>query len=805
VIINVEVEGVALSEAATSTLSAGEFHYDVDDGTLYVRLSDDSDPANSQVFVTYRYFFASSPISLPYDLNTGAEVFYDGRLNSTSPISYALDDENIGIALETNTTVQLNNTDGFFDSIYETLFWEYKDVKIYQYSGDLSAVTEAQKIFDGTIEDKSYNYSSISFKCKDFVYKLRQELTVENFDSSDGDVADTFLDTPKRRIYGKVDNARCVPIDNVLDGYTLTGTATATTGGTTVTGTGSSYLDEVSPNDKLVVTLVTGDIVELNVVSVDSDTQITVDSDIDIGFSALAIKNVPEIPYRKKNRNWHIAGHKLRAPSTTITAVIQANRITVADVSDFEEDDRILVNGTEVATISQISSNTLILNQNLGTLPSIGQTVLKEPVSRAFIGTREIIIERDFTVSNTSTDAILQIKNTAEFNLARVKTDTTGSFTFTNASRTVSVSGIDALNILKPRDWIKPDDITYSTYYEILAVAESSITLRVAFAEATTTDGANYKNVEIINDETPVTVNCVGKELSSTWLKTAAHVVEDLITNDAGLTINQASFDAAKTANDYAMSYIVPKNIGEINVKITDVINDINSSVFGSVFLNNSLEIAYNILAPDKPSDFTLVNSDDIVGTVRIDSKNDSIRTVNARYRPFYDRFQNENTSLFYSFTNTFNTRSIGSTEDREIFIYVYDTDVAQTLAQRYAYYNSLSRSIVSFKTKLQLTTRTLNDKIKLNLRRLYTRFGGQDAQKIGSITKITKTANDTSVELNDFSNLFNRSANWSENTANAYSSADNDEKILNGYWCDSTKEVPNVASESEIGQNRWN
>ena len=42
----------------------------------------------------------------------------------------------------------------------------------------------------------------------------------------------------------------------------------------------------------------------------------------------------PKIAYRAKNRLWHIAGHKLRAPSTVITATSQNNRFTVSDVDD---------------------------------------------------------------------------------------------------------------------------------------------------------------------------------------------------------------------------------------------------------------------------------------------------------------------------------------------------------------------------------------------------------------------------------------------------------------------------------------
>ena len=803
VIINVEDDGTALTEAASSSVSAGEWFYDVDDGTLYVHLSGSSDPADSDVYITYRYFFSNIPINLPYDLSTGAEVFYDGRFNGFSPISFDLDDENVGIAIESNTSVTIENTDGFFDDIFDVLFWEYKTIRIYQFSSNLAA-TEAQKVFEGVIEDKAFSQSKVTFKCKDFVYQLRQDVVLENFDSSDGDVPDTYLDKPKRRIYGQVEKARCVPIDAIKNGYELTGTITATTGGTTLTGSGTSFLDEVSPNDKITFFIGGQDVTEeLNVKSVDSDTQITVDDTIKVGISSATGYNVPEIPWRKKNRNWHIAGHKLRAPSTTITAVVSANRITLASVADFFVNDRILVDGSEVATISNISGNTLTLNQNLNTIPSISDTVTKEPVSRVFVGVQEYVIERDFTVSNTSTDAILQFKNTAEFNVASLKVST-GSFTFTNASRTVTVSGIDALNIFKPRDWIKPDDITYSTYYEILAVAESSITLRVAFADGTTTDGALYKNVNIIGDESVAVVNCVGKELSSTWLKTGAHAVEDLITNDAGLTVNASSFTKAKGDAPYILSYIIPKEIGDEAPSIRETIDDINKTVFGSLFLNSDLEISYSVVSPQKPANFTLVEQDDIIGDFRVSCKNEVIRKFKASYRPFYDTVLGENTFKSYEYQNTFVTRAIGATEDRDITIFLYNDADAEIITQRYAYISSLSRSLVTFKTDLRLTNLSLNSVLKINFRRLYKRFGNRDRIKLGLISKITKSNNTVQVELNDLGNLYNRVANWSANTASAFSGASDEEKALNGYWVDNTREVPDTSSEAEKDQNRF-
>ena len=59
------------------------------------------------------------------------------------------------------------------------------------------------------------------------------------------------------------------------------------------------------------------------------------------------------------NRRWHIAGHKLRAPSTTVSSATQPNRLTVVDATDLESGDLISVAG-ESAFIKRVSGSELV-------------------------------------------------------------------------------------------------------------------------------------------------------------------------------------------------------------------------------------------------------------------------------------------------------------------------------------------------------------------------------------------------------------------------------------------------------------
>ena len=127
----------SLTEASSSTLNAGEWFYDLETSICYIRMSDDANPNTKNIVANYRLFYANAPLDLPYDLLTGGDVHYEGCLSGNSPISKSLDSEQLGVALESATTVSFNNGSGLFDDIYDTLFWENKRVRLYSFNENI--------------------------------------------------------------------------------------------------------------------------------------------------------------------------------------------------------------------------------------------------------------------------------------------------------------------------------------------------------------------------------------------------------------------------------------------------------------------------------------------------------------------------------------------------------------------------------------------------------------------------------------------------------------------------------------------
>ncbi len=221
-VVGVRQDATALTSVASiaAISSAGKWFFDADTKTLYVQSTGSVDPGTLWTDVTYRLFFSNAPIDLPADLNTAKEVPYDARLMKTSKFKDKFDKDQKGIALEGTGTVSLHNNDSFFEQIYDKLIWENKTAKVFSYHRDLP-LSEKVTLFNGVITNKDFDDEEVSFDIKNFIYRLRTDLDLGLYSASDGDLADSLIGRPKRRIYGRVDGLLCDSVSNMQGNYEL--------------------------------------------------------------------------------------------------------------------------------------------------------------------------------------------------------------------------------------------------------------------------------------------------------------------------------------------------------------------------------------------------------------------------------------------------------------------------------------------------------------------------------------------------------------------------------------------------------
>lgn len=788
----------ALTADTSEAVALNKFYYKPETKELFINVG--LDPITVNAILTYRLCFSSAPVNLPYDMIAGFDTEYEPRLKDLGDIKLELDFENQGIALETNSSVSLENTDGYFDDKFDVLIFENQRAIFYSYGLEI-APAESRIIFDGFMETKSFTPSDVKLTLKDQFKKLRDRMQMDLFTTADGNLTDSNLNKPKRRLYGKFDHLETVGIDKILTGYSLSGSHSIDQLGTTLNGTGTAYLDELSPEDELIITI-EGEEYRYTVDTVDSNTLATLSDVSEVPFSG-AVFVSPKVPWRKRNREWHIAGHKLREVSTTVSEFITPTRIRLTDTTDVTPGDLALVDGTDYVTIVRVSGDQVVLDQALSTNLVGGESFTILPVSSAYQDDRAFEQGRDYTVLNTATDAVVVLEDLAEFNITGQKL-TPATFVFTNGSRNVTCStvGLDLKTILQTRDWLRADSITRPEWYEILQVDETSLVLRTAFTASSFTGTAIRKNMNYIGDETLITVDCRGVEVAGEWKYSAARAVKHILETDLGsANINTATFTQAHEDAPQYLSYAIPEKPGSEAPVIRDTIAKINQSVLAAIYQDPNFDFAMTLLQSDKPEDLETLSDDDVL-SFSVNTKQSIANLVSLSYRPFVDVLTGKDVFKLQEVDNDFVNETSQIQNTHVAKAYIYDDAAAETHAQRLGFIKSVTNTLITVKGKIDLVRFGIGDRIGLAFDRMFTRYGNESNQRVGIVYGVQSDEASASISLNDYNGVFTRVPAIAPDDAADYSSASDSDKSKWGYVCDNDSETPDGISNASLGNN---
>ena len=798
---DIKQSGVSLERVySLGEVIEGTFFYSYNNKTVYFHLYNDEDPKDESVGIVHIFFFSNAPTILSWDIEDGDEVEWLPLVESIGSVGQRLDDEVTGIVLESSSDIKLINSHGFFDDIFDFLIWENKRVDFYSWIYGTEK-SEIKKIFEGVVESKDFDPQSVTFRVKDFVYRLRDFLKLPLFNESDGRINPSLNETPKRRIYGQVQQVKTVCLDNVLDGFELTGLISIANGSNELIGSGSMFLSELGFGDEIIFSLA-GQDYKFGIESVVSDTLAYVNNESEVTINLLTGKNLPSVNYKFNNRNWHIAGHKLRQANAVIAEVVSNNRFIVDSSQDIFAGDQVLIN-TDLVTIRRISGNEIVTETAVFPIPEVSDIITKLPIQKVYFGQNELIYLRDWTYVN-STESIININEDAEFNIAQDKLISI-NLTFTNGSRSITTAATaDFRSIIKNNDFIRKNSIVSgeNDYYEIIEVKEQEILLRTPFTGTTQSITAYYRNVDHINDESIITCDCLGMEYNGSWIKTPSNAVRHMLLSDAAFdSVDETSFERANADCDYILSIVMPDAFESDPPSIRDTITRINESVFGSLYGESSSSIKYSILNSEKPEDTTNLFDDDIL-SFSSETSSDIKNSIMVNYRPYFDFFSNEDSFLSITYNSGFvdETSQIKSTESKTL--YLFEEDKATIIAQRLALFKSMPVTKVVIKSKMNLFLTSVSDKIFMSFDRLFNRYGGGDRLKIGAVVGTKKSFSDCEVTVSDLGNVFNRVPAIAPNSANDYSGSSNEENVKWGYILDNQTETPDPTSDVGLGNN---
>jgi hypothetical protein len=784
---DVKLETVSLTRVTSlGAVVAGTFFYEISTKTVYIELLDSSNPVDSEMIIQYRLFYANKSFSSSWDLtDTGEHVHYEGRIRKSPAYDHQIGIEQNLSSIVGKGSLKLQNVDAELDEIFETLIFENQDVEIYNWNTQIP-ISESQIIYRGKVTNKFFDNDNVRFTVKDQLFDVLQNVPQQAF-TDDDNVNDSVKGNIKRWVYGRVDGLKLQSVDQISDGYAITGTVSGTSDSLTLTGVGTTFLSELSPGDTLLI-----DTLELDIDDVISDTSLTLSDNPNYAFNGNVANVVPNIPTVTKNRVHFVAGHATAELTKTVVSVLQFNRVVLSDVIGLSPGDFIefISTGERIEIKNTAPGNIIVLRQNMINIPTISSDVKRLPIQNLFVEGVEVL-SNNFTINNSSSETTVTLDDDVEFNLARPR-NINIDLTFTNGSRTIStIENVDLNATFTSRDWIRPANASFTTYYEILKVTNQSMTIRTVFVDATITDNGTLKHPEYVGDSTIVSCDVLGRTENNTpsgvWIETGAKLVQDVL-NQVGITnIETSSFDDAAIDADHLVSMMIPSNPTSTLTKTKTVIDRINKSIFAALTLNNSLNLRYKVLLVESADDTTQLNDNDI--------KSFKIKATNGKtYRNSIVNYRHQDVIrqtlepglLTVSHESEFVRKYIGTNDTNDIDVYLYKTISAKIMSHRDIYYNQLSRATVTIVSDLRLENLIIGNVVVLNFDRLYKRHGDSSTRKkIAYIVGKKVDGEQITFILSDLSNTFNQSAIIAPNTTSDFSAATVDEKLKYGYITD--------------------
>lgn len=788
VIVSLEESGAAYaSVTSVAGMSASTYYLDRQNRTLYAQTSDGTNPNGKFMGLTFKIFFADVSVKAPWDLNTGFEVDWEPLLKDASDFGVTLDNQyQLGFAIEGQGNISFFNKQDFWSPIFDKYYWENQKVLVYSWNRYLP-ITEAKLIYRGRVQTKEYDPQVVKFTLKDFLSELKSTVSVPLLSAIVGArIPDGLTQAYQRKIYGYVYSHRPVSIDQSLDAYPITGTMTATFGSAIVTGSGTKFLTELSPDDEITIGVDTDSV---SIQSVDSDTQITLSSTYDKNTQTGVTASIkPKDPKRYMNRSLVIAGHALREPTTTVTKFISLSTLQLADTTDLQAGDPLYIN-SENTTIKRISGNLVKLTTNLVTFVPIGTAVTRPAVTSVKINNRSLINNRDYTY-NASTGR-LTLDKLAEFNVAP-ELSLTGTLAFTSASRTVTGTGTQFRTEILPNAWVRL--IGQADYFEVLSVdSDTQLTLRSA-ATYTGSGASLLKEPEIYNADTViVTCDVLGATdngaSSGTFLKSGPQIVQQLLI-DAGFAteIATATFTTANDLAPYKLGFVIPSTFDATNLPtVRDVINNINESIFGALIQNNDFQLEYDVLHPDRAQGATLrLTEQDIIKFSITSDSNRIAKTVTFNYlTKEYDPLSKGTSFQTQTFTSPYAQYLARTDNEKVIDSIITASGDAYILAARWALILEVASSIIEFNTKLQAARLQVNSKVDISHEKLYQRVGSSSTRKLAGVQSAIKTTKDCTIQIEDLANAFSRCAAICDNAAPTFTNATAKDRIYGGWITD--------------------
>jgi hypothetical protein len=782
-------------------ITAGKYSFDRKTRKLYLQASDSSNPNSKFIAVTLKYFFSNNPIILPHDLNNGFDIYFEPYILDTSFFGVEIDNsiEQLGQSIDGSGSINFINDKQFWASRFDKLTWENNKIQIYSYSRDID-LSEIKTIYKGNISSKSWSLDKISFNLKDQISNLNGVYELPSLGSL-SNISIPFNEFPvsQRLIFGQVNGLRPQNIDQlIVSGYKTSSIISNVTG---ITVNTTNVYNRFRKNDSIKFVDGLKEIGHFTVNNIISDTQFEInrafsafqESTINAGSFEIYLLISSE-PKNYINRKFKIASHSIREASHQILGVSAPNVLRLNSIEDFEPNDLLEYNGGLTRVKSIIGLDKIRITDSLNQAPSVGDTIKKVSVTNVKIDSNELEYLRDYTYD--AINAELELNLDAEFNITPIRT-LSGTITYAIASNVITGVGSSFTSELNDQSYIEIIDSIGGAepiFAKVVQINNDTELLIESNASASGSfSNIRIKKVSNFNTSNNVlTITTLGATLnglpSGEWLKTAPQIAKHILTK-VGLSdsINNTSFNTAKDFSPYLVGVVYPENYLDRNPPTyRQILNDVNRSVFGFIFQDESFLFNYDVLRPTKNSNIEKLKESDVISFSLSSDSSDIVKTVNLLYNKKEYNDETKLQSIEEIKLESNNGKYLLKTEKEiDVVTALIKENDARIIGHRWKYILSYPRTFINLETKLKLALASVSDSIEIDHRFIAERIGSNSNKQIAKVIASDKNGFNCEVKLDSISSSFSTAAIIAENAITHYSLATENEKLYSGFITD--------------------
>lgn len=217
-VIGVTVDGSALTEGSSPSLSFGEWYYDYDNEELYISTNT---PSTKTIVVNYELFYSTTGVHwhrIPTDTSKRT-VYWEPLVIKPPSFKGTLSNALFGFLPSQTSTITLGNPEHTLEQHLYAGSFNKREIDVYHWLDDELDSANMKKLMAGLCGNIQYRISEVTFSLVDRIDLFSEEwrnLNKNFFATSDFSGLDpNFVGNPIRHVRGMADRINLVNVDYV--------------------------------------------------------------------------------------------------------------------------------------------------------------------------------------------------------------------------------------------------------------------------------------------------------------------------------------------------------------------------------------------------------------------------------------------------------------------------------------------------------------------------------------------------------------------------------------------------------------